>query len=177
MRAALHLDGAIKLSQPAGSETAGLIDEASRRGGPPAPTAEVLDLGGGASLRDQLSTSDKLRFAAALALNALPADLVLTQAPFIFQAYYRADPALLGLVGAAMGLYNMANGVPIANAADRGTLNARLPSLFPIEGWGRRAPWIVLGMPLNSVAGIMVLFPPLTVGSGWFSQGRLSLSF
>ena len=125
MRAALHLDGATKLSQPAGSETAGLIAAEPPRGPPPPPTAE-LDLGGGASLSDRLSRSDKLRFAAALALNALPSDLVLTQAPFIFQAYYRADPALLGLVGAAMGLYNMANGVPIANAADRGTLNARL---------------------------------------------------
>ena len=35
-------------------------------------------------------------------------------------------------------LYNMANGVPIANAADRGTLNARLPGLFPIEGLSPR---------------------------------------
>jgi Na+/melibiose symporter-like transporter len=116
---------------------------------------------------DRLGTTAKLRFAMAIALNAVPTDLVLTQAPFIFQAYYRADALLVGLIGTLAGFYNMANGLPIANAADRGWLNARLPWLFPLETWGRRAPWILLGMPFNSLAGVMVLFPPMAAGSQW----------
>ena len=68
-----------------------------------------------------------------------------------------------------MGFYNMANGVPIASWADRGTLNARLPSVFPMERWGRRAPWLVMGLPLNSLAAIMVLFPPFPLGSEWLA--------
>lgn len=66
-----------------------------------------------------------------------------------------------------MGFYNMLNGVPIANWADRGSLNELLPTVFPIESWGRRAPWIVVGLPLNSIAALMVLFPPFPIGSSW----------
>ena len=95
---------------------------------------------------DRLGTTAKLRFAMAIALNAVPTDLVLTQAPFIFQAYYRADALLVGLIGTLAGFYNMANGLPIANAADRGWPRlAECASAVAgcsrwTETWGRRAP-------------------------------------
>ena len=139
-----------------GNEQAGLIGE------PAVPRAEAV-----AHAPDRLSTASKLRFAVALQLNGLPSDIVLSQGPFIFEAYYRAPASLIGLAGTMMGFYNMLNGIPIASWADRGTLNELLPSIFPIESWGQRAPWIVVGLPLNSIAALMVLFPPLPIGSEW----------
>lgn len=95
---------------------------------------------------------------------------MLSQAPFIFEAYYKAPVVAIGYMGAIMGVYNMLNGVPIAVMADRGTLNERFPTIFPIETWGRRAPWIVIGLPINALAVLMVLFPPLEQGSDWVPE-------
>jgi Na+/melibiose symporter-like transporter len=146
------------------SEEAGLIAAAVPRH---EPQYEAAAAAAAQYVQDRLSTASKLRFAVALQLNALPSDLVLSQGAFIFERYYHAPASMIGLAGTAMGFYNMLNGVPIANWADRGSLNELLPRVFPMETWGRRAPWMVVGLPLNSIAALMVLFPPLPIGSAW----------
>jgi Na+/melibiose symporter-like transporter len=173
----------------------------------------------GVSPGDRLSPKDKLIIAASMGLNALPGNIILSQGPYIFEAYYKAPVAAIGFMGTMMGFYNMANGVPIAAMADRGTLNscashwqlaARVtstrrqcmianacarsllstacaavlftdysrcsrcaptgfPNTFPIDTWGRRAPWIVIGLPINALAACMVLYPPMDPGSDWIA--------
>ena len=78
----------------------------------------------GVSPGDRLSPKDKLIIAASMGLNALPGNIILSQGPYIFEAYYKAPVAAIGFMGTMMGFYNMANGVPIAAMADRGTLNS-----------------------------------------------------
>ena len=61
---------------------------------PSSPTA-LLDGG-----RDRLSLVTKLRIGLGLALNSLPSNLVLSQGPYIFEAYYKSPAAMIGAAGA-----------------------------------------------------------------------------
>ena len=58
----------------------------------------------------------------------------------IFNLYYGAPAAGLGVVGVIMGFYNALNGLPIARLADAGYLNEKCGGCFPIKKCGRRGP-------------------------------------
>ena len=65
----------------------------------------------------------------------------------LFVVYYQANVAALSIVGILMSIIDSLNGPLIARCADAGTLNRW--HLFPVATWGRRAPWMALGMPLT----------------------------
>ena len=61
------------------------------------PSASPAVLDGG---QDRLSLVTKLRIGLGLALNSLPSNLVLSQGPYIFEAYYKSPAAMIGAAGA-----------------------------------------------------------------------------
>ena len=85
--------------------------------------------------------------------------------PILYTTYLGGQPGAIGLVGVVMGFWNAFNGVPIAAAADTGLLNRKIPRCFAAEKWGRRAPWILVGVPLTALSGLLMWLPP-TYGQG-----------
>ena len=76
--------------------------------------------------------------------------------PILYTTYLGGNPKAIGTLGVVFGFFNAFNGLPIAHAADSGYLN-RVCTCFPAEKWGRRAPWILIGVPLTAVAGLMMV--------------------
>jgi len=85
--------------------------------------------------------------------------------PILYTTYLGGQPSAIGLLGVLFGTFNAINGLPIAHLADAGYLNRACIQCFPAETWGRRAPWILIGVPLTGLAGFVMWVPP-TYGGG-----------
>lgn len=85
--------------------------------------------------------------------------------PVLYTVYFGGDATAIGAIGVAFGFFNALNGLPIAEAADAGVLNRRCRRCFPSETCGRRAPWIVLGVPVTAAGAVMLWIPPVRSGS------------
>eukprot|EP00966_Prymnesium_polylepis_P260064 6007352-Prymnesium_polylepis.1 len=120
--------------------------------------------------RQELSRRNRWLFAAAFMGMWGPLTVFGTHRTTLFVIYYQADVSSLALVGIVMGLVDAFNGPLIARWADAGLIN-RL-RCFPTGRWGRRAPLMVIGVPLM-VAGptLMWLAPSRdrTVLTLWYA--------
>ena len=93
-----------------------------------------------------LSWKHRWLFAAAFCGVWGPITIFVTHRTTLFVIYYQASPASLATVGIVCGLIDAFTGPLIAQMADSALLNKL--SCFPLAGWGRRAPLILMGTPL-----------------------------
>ena len=93
----------------------------------------------------------------------------IVSSPILYTTYLGGQPGAIGIIGVIFGTWNALNGLPIAHAADSGFLN-RVCSCFPLETWGRRAPWILFGTPITAVAGFVMWCPPV------YGQGPVAIA-
>ena len=84
----------------------------------------------------------------------------------VFVTFYGADAITIGTVGVVVGIWNVINGLPVASAADKGLLNAWFPKRFAMERWGRRAPWMVLGLPSLLLGAVGMWLCPSDASQG-----------
>jgi Na+/melibiose symporter-like transporter len=113
----------------------------------------------------QLTKCDRALLAASnLGVYGCIASFIISS-PILYTTYLGGNPSAIGILGVCFGFFNALNGIPIAHAADSGYLNRICVKCFPAEKWGRRAPWIFIGVPLTAVAGFVMWVPP-TYGLG-----------
>lgn len=123
--------------------------------------ARVSDKTGSGNSQRVISTSDR----ALLALSNLGVYCCISSfiisSPVLYTVYFQGDATIIGAIGVVFGLFNALNGIPIAEAADAGVLNRRCRRCFPPDLWGRRAPWILIGVPITSLGAVLMWIPPV----------------
>jgi Na+/melibiose symporter-like transporter len=117
-----------------------------------------------------LSWKHRWLFAAAFCGVWGPITIFVTHRTTLFVIYYQASPASLATVGIVCGLIDAFTGPLIAQMADSALLNKL--SCFPLAGWGRRAPLILMGTPLLIAGPSLMWLAPnkdrLTLGV-WYA--------
>jgi len=110
------------------------------------------------TLSSSISLREKWLFASASLGIFGPAAAFIVWRNALFIYYLGASASSLGMVGIILGAVNALNGPIVSYFADSGFLNRKFSKIFPVEKWGRRAPWILCGTPL------MIL----GAAGGWF---------
>lgn len=72
--------------------------------------------------------------------------------PKIYITNFGAQPVVFSIVLFLSQIYDAVNVVPVARWSDAGKLNG---ACFPIDGWGRRAPFALLGLPLLGLGAFL----------------------
>ena len=76
----------------------------------------------------------------------------------LFVIYYQADVTALATIGIVMGLMDAVNGPVVAKLADAGWMNQL--RWFPKATWGRRAPLLLLSIPISLIGPTLMWLVP-----------------
>ena len=122
---------------------------------------QVSDTAGGGAGQTDVSSCDRALLAASnLGVYCCISSFIISS-PVLYTVYFQGDATVVGAIGVIFGFFNAVNGIPIADAADAGVLNRRCRRCFPPSRWGRRAPWILIGVPVAAIGAFMMWVPPV----------------
>ena len=126
----------------------------------------------GSDAPTEVSVRHKWTFAAAFLGAWGPLSVWNTHRTTLFVIYFQADVAAMGAIQTVAALVDAFNGPFVAQIADTAFINRRLPKLFPLHLWGRRAPLMALGAPLMLAGPTLMWLVPSRerwVTTFWFA--------